>query len=67
MLVYLGFLKCADMNDGKNKLFQTDKDWQDCFLNHSKQVGIDCIINKRVNCGNSEFIAICRSINSDDF
>jgi hypothetical protein len=61
VLMYLGFLNCNDMNDGKNQLFETDNDWQDCFTNHSKQVGVDKIIDKNINCGKSSFVTICRS------
>lgn len=61
VLMYLGFLDCQDMNDGKNKLLNSPEDWEDCFLNHAKQVGVNSIINKWVDCGESKFITICRS------
>ncbi len=62
ILLYLGFLNCSDMDDGKNVLFKTDEDWQQCFHNHAQQVGVDKIINKWVDCGKSKFITICKSI-----
>jgi len=61
VLLYLGFLNCQDMNDGINLLFAEDKDWQDCFTIHAKQVGVEKIINKWVDCGESGFTIICRS------
>ncbi|MGL2999426.1 hypothetical protein [Flavobacterium sp. RSSB_23] len=61
VLMYLGFQDVQDMNDGKNRLFTTDKDWQDCFKIHAKQVGVDKIIDKNVDCGKSSFVIICRS------
>nr|WP_320059137.1 hypothetical protein [uncultured Bacteroides sp.] len=60
VLLYLGFLDCQDMNDGKCKLLNSSKDWEDCFLNHAKQVGVDTIMDKWVDCGNSRFKLICR-------
>jgi len=62
VLLYLGFLDCQDMNDGKNKLFHSPKDWEDCFLNHAKQVGVDSIVDEWVDCRESKFITICRNI-----
>lgn len=62
VLMYLGFLDSQDMNDGKNTLLNSPEDWETCFLNHAKQVGVDSIINKWVECGESKFITICRSI-----
>jgi len=62
VLLYLGFLNCHDMNDGKRKLFKNDNDWQNCFIEHTKQVGVNKIIDKWVDCGESGFITICRSI-----
>ena len=32
VLLYLGFLKVEDMRDGKNKIFEKESDWNDCFL-----------------------------------
>jgi hypothetical protein len=61
VLLYLGFLNCDDMNDGKNTLFKTDSDWQNCFLNHAKKVGVDMILDKWVDCGKSKFITISKS------
>ncbi|NDP28242.1 MAG: hypothetical protein GZ087_12570 [Flavobacterium sp.] len=62
VLMYLGFKDVQDMNDGKNQLFTEDKDWQDCFINHAKKVGVDKIIDKNVNCDKSSFVTIYRSI-----
>jgi len=61
VLMYLGFLNCNDMNNGKNRLFTNDKNWQTCFNIHANQVGVDCIIDKWVDCGKSKFITICKS------
>lgn len=61
VLMYLGFLNCNDMNDGKNHLFTDNEHWQDCFNNHAKKVGVDKIIDQNVDCGKSSFITICRS------
>lgn len=62
VLMYLGFLDCQDMNDGKNNLLNSQKDWENCFLNHAKQVGVDSIIDKWLDCEESRFITICRSL-----
>src|SRR5690606_24323468 len=62
VLLYLGFLNCQDMNDGKRKLLKDHNDWQTCFNEHAKKVGVDTITNKWVDCGASEFITVCRSI-----
>jgi len=61
VLMYLGFLNCQDMNDGKNKLFENDEDWQNCFKKHAQKVGVEKIIDEWVDCGKSGFITICRS------
>lgn len=62
VLMYLGFLKADDMQDGKRTIFGTTSDWENCFFAHAKKVGVDKIINKWVNCGQSSFITICRSL-----
>lgn len=62
VLMYLGFCNVFDMNDGSYRLLATDNDWQTCFTNHIKQVGVDNIIDKWVNCGKGEFITIFRSL-----
>lgn len=62
VLLYLGFLDCQDMNDEKYKLLNSPKEWDDCFLNHAKQVRVGSIINKWVYCGESKLITICRSL-----
>jgi hypothetical protein len=64
VLVYLGFLDCADMKNGTNKLFQTEEDWQSCFQEHAKINGADVLIDQEVNCGASSFKMICRSLKS---
>jgi hypothetical protein len=61
VLMYLGFLNCQDMNDGKRKLFVDDKDWQNCFKEHAQKVGVDKLIDEWADCGKSKFITICRS------
>lgn len=61
VLMYLGFLNCQDMNDGKRKLFANDMDWQNCFSDHAKQVGAECIIDKWIIAGQSKFCLISRS------
>ena len=61
VLMYLGFLNSEDMNDGKRTLFKTDTDWHNCFDNHAKQVGVNLIKDKWVECGKSRFLTICRS------
>lgn len=61
VLLYLGFLKCKDMNNGKNHLFNKDEDWQMCFKEHVNQIGAEVLINEKVNCGESSFVMICRS------
>lgn len=61
VLVYLGFLNCQDMNDGQRKLFMNDVDWQKCFVDHAKQVGVDKLLNKSVSCKKSEFVLLCKS------
>jgi len=62
VLLYLGFLNVKDMDNGKNKLLETNKDWTDCFSNHASKVGVDNIIDKWVDCGKSGFRLICKSI-----
>lgn len=61
VLLYLGILDCQDMIDGKRKLFTNDSDWQKCFVNHAKQVGVNKMLNKSVNSWKSEFVALCES------
>lgn len=62
VLLYLGFLNCTDMEDGKRTLFMADSDWQECFTNHAKLVGVEKITEKWIDCGKSKFITICRSL-----
>lgn len=64
VLLYLGFLNCKDMDNGKNKLFKTDQDWQTSFIEHAKQVGVDNLVGKKVDCGKSNFITISKSFES---
>lgn len=61
VLLYLGILDCQDMNNGKNRLFTSDADWQNCFFNHAKKVGVNVLLNKTIKCGKSEFVTICKS------
>lgn len=58
ILLYLGYLNVDDMHNGKNVLFNKAADWESCFVNHAWHVGVDTIINKWVNCGDSSFITI---------
>lgn len=62
VLVYLGFLNCKDMDNNRRKLLKNDEEWQACFNQHAKKVGVDTITNNWVDCGASNFITICRSI-----
>lgn len=62
VLLYLGFLNCDDINYNNRKLFKKDEDWQSCFKEHSQKVGVDTITNKWVDCGDSKFTTICKSI-----
>lgn len=63
VLVYLGFLNCDDMIDGKRILFTKDEEWQECFSNHAKLVGADELIGKWVDCGRSKFMLLSKSYN----
>lgn len=62
VLLYLGFLECHDMSNRNTKLLNTPKEWEECFLNYTMQVGVDAIIDKWVDCGESKFITICKSL-----
>lgn len=62
VLVYLGFLNCKDMDYNRRRLLKNDEEWQTCFNEHTKKVGVDTITNNWVDCGASRFITICRSI-----
>lgn len=62
VLVYLGFLNCKDMDNNGRRLLKNDKEWQTCFKEHAKKVGVDTITDNWVDCGTSKFITICRSI-----
>lgn len=62
VLMYLGFLNVSEMDNGKENLFKSDSDWQTCFFNHAKNVGVDGLVDKWVNCGSSAFITIVKSI-----
>lgn len=61
VLLYLGFLNAEDMNYGGRVLFKKPADWEECFMNHAKQVGVDKIVEEWVDCGESKFKTICRS------
>ncbi|WP_188051101.1 hypothetical protein [Flavobacterium sp. GP15] len=61
VLMYLGFLNVEDMSDNY-KIFKTDKDWKDCFTEHTKIVGSDALVNKTIECGKSTFTMICKSV-----
>ncbi len=67
VLLYLGFLNCKDMDYGSNKLFKTDEDWQKSFKEHTELVGVDKILEKKIELGSdkSHFTTICRSYELD--
>lgn len=60
VLLYLGFLNSEDMRDNY-KVFNSHKDWEDCFINHTKKVGADSLMDTTINCGKSSFVTICKS------
>lgn len=62
VLVYLGFLNAEDMNTGGRVIFKNTEDWDDCFTSHAKRVGVDKMLEKWIDCEESKFITICRSI-----
>lgn len=62
VLLYLGCLKCEDMVNGRRTLFATDEEWQTAFTNHAKLVGVENLVGKKVDCGKSNFITICKSL-----
>ena len=62
VLLYLGFLKAEDMRSSGYIVFDNPQDWEKCFMNHAKQVGVDNIINVSVDCGNSSFVTIVKSL-----
>ncbi len=61
VLVYLGFLNCKDMIDGKRLLFTKDEEWQECFRNHAQLVGAEELIGKWMDCGKGKFILTSKS------
>ena len=62
VLLYLGCLKCEDMVNGRRTVFATDKEWESAFTNHAKLVGVDKLVGEKVDCGKSNFITICKSL-----
>jgi len=65
VLLYLGFLNVKDMEDGQRTILRTHENWETCFMNHARQVGVDGIVDKWVKCGKneeSEFKLIVKSI-----
>ncbi|WP_417558587.1 hypothetical protein [Mesoflavibacter zeaxanthinifaciens] len=62
VLVYLGFLNCKDMDYNGRRLLKKDEEWQTCFNEHAKKVGVDTIINNWIDCGASKFITICKCL-----
>lgn len=62
ILMYLGFRDAEDMNYGRRVIFRTHEEWETCFLNHSRQVGVDGIVDECVDCGKSSFKLIVKSI-----
>jgi hypothetical protein len=61
VLIYLGFLDVQEMNYGGRKILTNQLEWENCFLEHTKQVGVDKIVDKWVDCGKSRFKLICKS------
>lgn len=64
VLVYLGFLNCEDMKDGKRTLFNKNENWQECFRDHAQLVGAEGLIDRWVDCGKSKFMLVCKSLNT---
>lgn len=62
VLLYLGFLNVQNMNNGRNTLFQNHKDWNDCFTNHAKQIGVDTLVGLQVPVGKSHFQLLVKSV-----
>lgn len=62
VLIYLGFLNANDMDYGNRRIFETIADWENCFFEHIRKVGADHILDQWVNCGESSFKIIQRSI-----
>lgn len=60
VLLYLGFLNAEDMRS-QWQVFNTHQEWENCFMNHAKKVGVDAIIGKQVNCGKSYFTTVVKS------
>jgi hypothetical protein len=54
ILLYVGFLNAEDVKD-LGEPFRTNDDWNLCFNDYTKIVGVDCIINKKTDCDNSYF------------
>lgn len=61
VLLYLGFLNVEDMKKDNYKIFKSPEEWDKCFRNHAQKVGVDRILNSWINCGQSEFITVCKS------
>lgn len=62
VLLYLGFLNVKDMQNGQRQIFKTHEDWEACFMNHSRQIGVDGIVDQEIDCGKRGFKLIVRSI-----
>lgn len=62
VLIYLGFLNVQEMNYGGRKILTNLNEWETCFREHAKQVGVENIIGEWVDCGRSGFKLIVKSI-----
>lgn len=62
VLIYLGFLNVQHMNSGGRKILGNQLEWEACFRAHAKQVGVDKIMDKWVDCGKSRFKLVVRTI-----
>jgi hypothetical protein len=58
VLIYLGFLKDDDFNDK----FTSKEEWQNCIEKHIERVGIQAIINRKINTKAKAFYFISKSI-----
>ncbi len=64
VLLYLGFLNAEDMNYNRRILFETPKDWKNCFTEHAAKVGVAENVHW-VDCGESKFMIICESLQQE--
>jgi len=55
ILVYVGFLNADDVAD-VGEPFKNPEDWNLTFREYSKKLGVDKLIDNKIDCGNSYFI-----------